>query len=279
MKYDQLSLFPSDSEKSPLDRFVQDSVSSVTINDVNETNETVVYVYSIYDPETKKRYVGISQYPDYRLRTYQKGAKCANSAFKSICNDRWDSLSKDIICKFVDYNYVATNPKCRARIIEAFVINFFNAIDNGFNKYLGFHHDYYDADFWEDILPEELVMLYQSCDPKVLNERSEKHVRNISVDKVGNEVKHLEFKEWAVDYLITMKNNSVKVQKLAHELMGLDRSNFHRTINNRLYNRMSARTLYKLIRRIEQELNIIPVECPVIDDLSSLKIQESWCKI
>lgn len=273
MQVEQLSLLPikenSDTDNSVDEESNDRSFVSCKSNPV----DTMVSVYIIYDPITTKRYVGISQSPDTRLKNYQQG-NGANMELDTVCRDRWDLLSKNIYNKFRDEFYTPTNPNCRSRMIEAFAINYFDSIENGFNKYLGFHHDYTDTDYWEDVLPEEFILLYRTSNHETLNQRSLKHVRNTTPVDYGNSTHNLHHKLWAIDYLLSLKDRGVSVQKLGKELVGLDRSNLHRVLNERKYNSISAKKLYQLVRAIENHLGISPVECPYLDDLDIDKLKE-----
>ena len=266
MQIEQLSLLPEDDYTIEQENFIIDNDATSYVSCKSNPVDTMVYVYVIFDPITKKRYVGISETPLTRLKTYQRG-NGTNTELSAVCKERWDKLSKTVYKEFKDESYTPKDPECRSRIIEAFAINYFDSIENGFNKYLGFHHDYLDTDFWESILPEDLILLYRTSDHHELNKRSLKYVRNQAPYNHGYSTHNLKHKRWAIDYLLKLKDKGVSVQKLAFELCNIDRSNFHRAVNQQMYSSLSARKLYNLVRTIENHLGITPVEYPYFDDI------------
>lgn len=265
MLHEQLSFIPNEEINSTTDFVREEEPSTIGTYKVNAV-DAMVAVYTIFDPVTRKIYVGISRTPDKRIFDHQKGSQTSEE-FVNVCQTRWDSLVTKVYTKFRDENYSPSSTNSLSRIIESFAINYFDSIENGFNVNLDHHHDFNDTEFWEGILPEDLLDLYRYSDHDVLNERSLRNIRSQNAYHPSNtKVRNKDFKDWAIDYLIELQRKDVKVQKMAYRLLNIRRENLYKFINKRSYAHLSASKTYQLIRAIETELNIIPSEYPYFDE-------------
>ena len=274
MLHEQLSFIPTEEIKNTKVCIKEEDLTIGTYK--VSAVDAMVAVYTIYDPVTRKIYVGISKTPDKRLVEHQRGSQTGDE-FYNVCQTRWDILVTKVYTKFRDENYSPASTNCLARVVESFAINYFDSIENGFNTTLDHHHDFNDTEFWEDILPEDLLALYRYCDHDILNERSLRNIRSQNAYHPTNtRIRNKDFKDWAIDYLIELQRKDVKVQKMAYRLLNIRRENLYKFINKRSYAHLSAAKTYQLIRAIETELNIIPSEYPYFDEEETEENKERW---
>lgn len=262
MDYEQLSLLPLMPELLDAD----DVIEANSQERVSHPVDTIVSIYQIFDRVSNKFYVGISIRPYMRYSSHMSG-ESETSILSKEMKKRPDDFFFTIVEQFNDANYNPNSPNCRASMIEAFLINYHNAVTEGYNRTLRFHHDYTDEAFWEEVLPPKLLGYYKTANHNLLNERSLKECsrKDYSIPATINP-SDLFYKNWAIDYLNEMYSNGIPIYILAKKLNGMSRSSLSRLIKKDNYSAVSSKRIHQVIRAIEEQIGLPKKEYPYFND-------------
>lgn len=169
---DQLALFPEEVTNISVD-------SNVPIKDGcdyrKSTNsvEARVFVYVLVDRINRKTYVGHTIEPEIRIAYHLAGK--TNSSLKEISEHRPNDLTELCRYEFVDPNY-SHSEKSIAKWVEAFLIAYYDSLNDGYNVQYNYDHDFLDIDFWVKKLPPNIVEIYLESDHYQLNKHVEDHL-------------------------------------------------------------------------------------------------------
>ena len=262
MNYHQLTLLPGFYPEET----IHDDLKQVFEHLVNQENSNLVYTYMMFDVKNNKYYIGISIEPYNRYQNYLSGRN-SNSEFLQEVGSREEDFKFEIVDSFVDDNYSPSSKKCRATFIESFLINYYDCINNGYNKVLRLHHDYNDTKFWKEVLTDKLFLLYASSNHNLLNERSIEHYTKIdySISR-NNKPRNVNYKRWAISYLKELSDKGIRIYRYGNELGNIDRSNLFRLIKRNNYGSIGSARIHQFIRKLENHLQLPKRECPYFND-------------
>lgn len=260
MSVTQLSLFNDEAKKVVEEKFID-----ANINSKNSHIESLVSAYRILDRLTNRSYIGVSIDPSIRMSVHKKG-KTSNKELKELMNKRPHDAQFDIIEEFFDPMYRSNHPDSRATKIESFLIQVYDAIENGMNTALMFHHDYKDDTFWKEVLTDKLYDIYSVANHDLLNTRSNRNYSSKQIIRKNNKPYHKELKLWMVEYILELELKGIKVISLAKQLAKIDRSNLFKLMRREDFGAVSDRKLAKFIKDLEEHLEIPKREFPLIID-------------
>lgn len=246
----QLDLFDE-----TFDRNLTHKVCEGNFNAKNSYIETMVSAYRILDRLTNRSYIGVSIEPATRIATHKKG-KTSNKDLNELMKHRPNDVQFEIIEEFFDSQYKSNDPESRAVQIEAFLIQVYDAIENGMNTALLFHHDYRDVSYWKEVLTDKLFDIYSVANHDLLNKRSVRNLYARPKMRKNNFPTNKEFKVWATDYLLELETKGIKVFVLAQELENIDRSNLFRFMRQQDYGAVSTRKVAAFLKKLENHLGL-----------------------
>ena len=245
----QLSLFE---EKMSKDSKKQKSMS---LKPNSNYVSTKVTAYRITDIKTERSYIGVSMEPEVRFATHKKGF-LSNNELNELMSSRPEDALYEKIEEFDDPSYRVNGKKSRAIRIEAFLIQYYNTIENGMNTALIFHHDYSDTTFWKEVLTPKMYENYIMADKSLLNQRSLKYYSNKQTQRQNKKPYYKEVKIWIVDYLKEIESKEIKVGVLAEKIGKIDRHNLFKLMNREDYGAVSFKKLFHFIRELEDYIGI-----------------------
>ena len=216
---------------------------------------TKVTAYRITDRKTDRSYIGVSMEPEVRFATHKKGF-LSNKELNDLMSSRAEDAIYEKIEEFDDPFYRVNSKKSRATRIEAFLIQYYNTIENGMNTALFFHHDYFDTTFWKRVLTPKMYENYIMADKSLLNQRSLKYYSNKQTQRQNKKPNYKEVKIWIVDYLKEIESKEIKVSVLAEKIGKIDRHNLFKLMNREDYGAVSFKKLFYFIRMLEDYIGI-----------------------
>ncbi len=262
MEYLQLTLLP---ELYSSENTVND-YQKMRKHDENQKDSSLVYTYMMFDKKHNKYYVGISIEPYNRYQSYLSGRN-ANSELLQEISDREEDFKFEIIDSFIDENYTPKTERCRATMIESFLINYYDCIGKGYNKTLRFHHDYEDITFWKSTLTDKLYLLYLSSNHDLLNSRSLEYCsKGTYATPTNTRPRNVEYKKWAIKYLNELEKKGIRIYGYCKKLEGLDRSNMFRLTKKNSYGSIGSERIHRFIRKLENHLELPKRKCPYFND-------------
>ena len=220
-----------------------------------------VTTYRISDRKTDRSYIGVSMEPDVRFATHKKGF-LSNKELNDLMSSRPNDVVYEKIEEFDDPFYRANIKESRAIKIEAFLIQYYNTIEHGMNTTLIFHHDYFDTDFWKEILTQKMYENYIMADKSLLNQRSLKHCTVKKNTRQNKRPVHKEGKIWIIEYLKELDSLEIKVAVLAKKIGNIDRVNLFKLMNQEDYGSVSFKKLLNFVRKLEKHLSIPQRDLP-----------------
>ena len=221
----------------------------------NSYISTRVTAYRITDRKTDRSYIGVSMEPEVRFAIHKKGF-LSNKEMNDLMSSRPEDAVYQKIEEFDDPSYRVNGKKSRAIKIEAFLIQYYNTIENGMNTALIFHHDYSDTIFWKEVLTPKMYENYIMADKSLLNQRSLKYYSNKQTQRQNKKPYYKEVKIWIVDYLKEIESKEIKVGVLAEKIGKIDRHNLFKLMNREDYGAVSFKKLFHFIRELEDYIGI-----------------------
>lgn len=260
MQYTQLSLLPGFYPQENANEELKET-------HVSKGNQSLVFTYMLFDQKFNKYYIGISKEPYTRYQNYLSGRN-SNAEFLHEVNTREEDFKFVIIDKFSVKNYNVKDIQSRAEIIESFLINYYDCMENGYNKTLFFHHDYTDKKFWRSVLTDKIFALYLSSNHDLLNLRSLKYRsgKNTTTIPSNSKPKDVAYKRWAIDYLNELEEKGISIYIYGKQLENLDRTNLFRLVKKNSFSSIGSRRLHRFIRSLEEHLSLQKRKCPYFND-------------
>jgi len=249
----QVSLFS-------LDYTIPQSQKEIIVSFKNDkrsvASESVVSLYKVEDTRTNMVYFGISDKPDIRIGDHKAG-RHANALFRKSLLERPQDFKFSIVCTFSVPDYCSKGNKSRAHAIESFAMAFYDTLNSGYNRSYKFNHDFLDCDYWEEVLPLELLPLYKSANLVRLNDNVRPFIKKMNIEdsKKRHRDTDLVAKNLCRERLLKFKDMDIKLGKYAVTLANIDRSCYHRFMSGS-QGALSLSNLLKFISAIEGHLGI-----------------------